>query len=542
MLPAGPVRHSRPVSSARTLVFLAAAIPFAVVAGALLLAGWIVVPLVAITPLVVPALVGLRAAVRAVARVDAELANRLLGTRVQPPLREPAASGFWPRAASVLRDQSFWAQQLYLLQRTLLGGAIAVAELTLIAASLTALAVPVYYRWSAPELGSWHVDTLGRALLFVPAGAIGLVLALVLLRPLGAVSRMLVYGLLSARGGGVAPAVARRHRRRALGVHAVVVAVVSGVLVLIWALTSPASFWPVWVILPLALALAVHAWVEWLEEHQDAVRRRHLAPSLALTGGVALGLSLFVTAIWALTGHGYFWPVWVAGGLAALLVAQLLVNATQRRRSRIAVLETTRAGAVDQQQAELRRIERDLHDGAQARLVALGMSIGMAEQKLAADDPHGARVLLDEARVGAREALEELRDLARGIHPPVLADRGLEAAVAALADRSPLRVDIAVDVPKRPAPAVETAAYFVVAEALANTGKHAGARHVDIRIRRDRDDLVVQVVDDGHGGADAGGSGLRGLARRLEALDGTLSVASPPGGPTVVKAVLPCGS
>jgi signal transduction histidine kinase len=196
---------------------------------------------------------------------------------------------------------------------------------------------------------------------------------------------------------------------------------------------------------------------------------------------------------------------------------------------------------VDQQEAELRRIERDLHDGAQARLVALGMSIGMAEQKMK-DDPAGARQLLEEARTGAGQALKELRDLARGIHPPVLADRGLEAAVTALADASPLRVSVHDAIPQRPAAPVESAAYFVVAEALANAGKHSKARRVDIRIIRDGDVLTVEVADDGVGGANPNGTGLSGLRRRVEALDGTLRVASPPGGPTLIRAEMPCGS
>jgi signal transduction histidine kinase len=227
--------------------------------------------------------------------------------------------------------------------------------------------------------------------------------------------------------------------------------------------------------------------------------------------------------------------------LALVFASHLVVAFARRDTQRIAELETTRAGAVDQQEAELRRIERDLHDGAQARLVALGMSIGMAEQKLATD-PAAAQLLLADARLGAHEALEELRDLARGIHPPVLADRGLEAAISALAGRSPLRVNLAVDLPERPAPPVETAAYYVVAESLANTGKHAAAEQVDIAVHRDGEMIVVEVVDDGAGGADPGGNGLRGLARRVAALDGTLTVTSPKGGPTTIKAVMPCGS
>jgi signal transduction histidine kinase len=167
------------------------------------------------------------------------------------------------------------------------------------------------------------------------------------------------------------------------------------------------------------------------------------------------------------------------------------------------------------------------------------MSLGMAEQKLA-DDPERAGELLAEARAGAEQALRELRDLARGIHPPVLADRGLEAALQALANATPLHVSLAVDVRQRPAPPVESAAYFVAAEALANAGKHAHADWVDIRIARVGPRLEVEIRDDGQGGADASGGGLTGLRRRVEALDGTLQVFSPPGGPTTVYAELPC--
>ena len=156
------------------------------------------------------------------------------------------------------------------------------------------------------------------------------------------------------------------------------------------------------------------------------------------------------------------------------------------------------------------------------------MSLGMAEQKLASD-PEGAREMLADARRGAREALEELRDLARGIHPPVLADRGLEAAIAALASRTPLHVRLSVDLDRRPAAPVESAAYFIVAEALANIGKHAHAEHVDIAVRRRNQSLVVEVVDDGVGGATRSGSGLQGLARRVEALDGSLEIVEPGG-------------
>ena len=229
--------------------------------------------------------------------------------------------------------------------------------------------------------------------------------------------------------------------------------------------------------------------------------------------------------------------MWPALGLAVVVGVHALAAMTKR----IDVLTATRAGAVNAAEDELRRIERDLHDGAQARLVALGMSIGMAEQKLG-DDPEAARQLLAEARAGAGEALVELRDLARGIHPPILTDRGLAAALAALVARGPIPVDVHVELSERPSAAVESAAYFVAAEALANAAKHGGASRIDIRIVRMGDSIIVTVLDDGRGGADPDGSGLRGLRGRVEALDGTFRVESPPGGPTIVEAVLPCAS
>ena len=248
----------------------------------------------------------------------------------------------------------------------------------------------------------------------------------------------------------------------------------------------------------------------------------------------------FLVAVWAITTGGYFWPIWPALELLLHVVIHAAV-VYARNHHRIEVLEESRAGAVDAQETELRRIERDLHDGAQARLVALGMSLGLAEQHLASRSGRRSRAARRGA-LGAAEALEELRDLARGIHPPILGDRGLEAALGALVARSPIPVSLAVDVPKRPAPPVETAAYFAVSEALANSIKHAEAARVKINIETVDGTLRAEVADDGRGGADPSGRGLRGLRQRLAALDGTLSVSSPEGGPTIVRAELPCGS
>jgi signal transduction histidine kinase len=214
---------------------------------------------------------------------------------------------------------------------------------------------------------------------------------------------------------------------------------------------------------------------------------------------------------------------------------------------RVEQLTQTRAGAIAAHSAELRRIERDLHDGAQARLVSLSMRIGLA--KLAYDrDPQAGRRLLEEAQEHAEEALAELRHVVRGIHPPILTDRGLAGAVRALAASSGLDVTVRADDldsgPRAPA-AVEAAAYFVVAEALTNAAKHSGSRRAEIWVSRTPAGVRVIVRDEGKGGAkisenDASGTGLAGMRRRVAALDGTFAVTSPAGGPTVIETELPC--
>jgi signal transduction histidine kinase len=332
---------------------------------------------------------------------------------------------------------------------------------------------------------------------------------------------------------------------RAFAIHLWASALTLTTLVLIWALSGAGGFWPVWVFLASALALAMHGWVQLLRRRPAIWRRPHMTFALALTGGIALSLTLFNIGVWGASGGGSFWPEWPALAFTVVLAVQasvgFLSGANQQQMSeRIDVLTNTRAGVVDAQEEKLRRIERDLHDGAQARLVALGMSLGMAEQKFDAAEPEEARELLAEARAGAEHALRELRDLARGIHPPVLADRGLEAAVRSLADLSPMQVSVSADLGGRPPAAVESAAYFVSAEGLANAAKHADATRVEIRIARRGGALHLEILDDGVGGADAEGGGLRGLRGRVQALDGTFRVLSPAGGPTVLTVELPC--
>jgi signal transduction histidine kinase len=245
---------------------------------------------------------------------------------------------------------------------------------------------------------------------------------------------------------------------------------------------------------------------------------------------------------------------WVARGVARSDEAAARVLLGPSRGEELAVrvetLARSRAEIVAATDAERRRIERDLHDGTQRRLVSLAMHLGMARASLT-DAPEPVRQVIEQAHDEATEALAELRQLVRGLHPAVLDDRGLDAALSGIAANAPLPVRLRVDVATRCAPAVEAVAYFVVSEALTNVAKHADATHAEVSVERTGDRLHVAITDDGHGGAtlspagtppDGGGTGLRGLTQRAAAVDGTLTVESPPGGPTVITVELPCGS
>jgi signal transduction histidine kinase len=237
---------------------------------------------------------------------------------------------------------------------------------------------------------------------------------------------------------------------------------------------------------------------------------------------------------------------WLARGINAAdrsLVRSLLGPSSMAER--VSELERTRTLAVEDSAAALRRVERDLHDGAQMRLAALAMNLGMAREKLGEDDdeqPDNATVreLIDAAHRNAVDALADLRDLARGIHPPVL-DSGLSSALATLATSSAIPASVTADIGPRPAPAIETIAYFCAAELIANATKHSYANQIKITIDTERTGVLrLEVSDDGIGGADAArGSGLAGLAQRVSTVDGRIEVVSPAGGPTTVAIELP---
>ncbi|MCX4674997.1 sensor domain-containing protein [Streptomyces sp. NBC_01433] len=250
-----------------------------------------------------------------------------------------------------------------------------------------------------------------------------------------------------------------------------------------------------------------------------------------------------VTFAVTLVGLFVLWPVlpFIVRALANADRAMVrgLLSPSDELERRIAELESDRGVVVDTAAADLRRIERDLHDGAQARLVALAMGLGLAKEKLT-DDPEAAARMVDEAHGEVKVALQELRDLARGIHPAILTDRGLDAALSAIASRCTVPVKVSVDLESRPAQAIEGSAYFTVSELLQNVSKHSGAHSASVDVWRSSDRLLIQVRDDGSGGARMdGGTGMAGLAERLGAVDGLFVLDSPVGGPTTVTAELP---
>jgi signal transduction histidine kinase len=340
---------------------------------------------------------------------------------------------------------------------------------------------------------------------------------------------------------------ARRHRRRAarllgvpfppispvrtrawLLVH-VVLAPVSGLLVVLCAGNAVASM------------ITIPLW--WAFPPDTRLRLVFEGPHLS---GWSTVLTLGIVQAAVLAALTYWGVPPLARAHARICLAVLTPSSAERLSERVDVLTQTRTGVLDAHAAELRRIERDLHDGTQARLVAIAMRLGVARESLAGD-PEMTAELLREAHEGTEAAMAELREVVRTIYPPVLADRGLAGALTALATRPGLPVHLDVgDLGVIPA-AVETVAYFTVAEALTNVAKHSQATQVTVRLDRhaDRhaDRMSIEITDDGLGGADqCRGTGIAGIGRRVAALDGRIHLHSPPGGPTRLFAELPCGS
>lgn len=326
-----------------------------------------------------------------------------------------------------------------------------------------------------------------------------------------------------------------------LAAHTAISAGLGFLVTLIWGLTGGGTFWPAWVWFGLAIPLAVD--FSWWYSKQFEGRRRWLALNLALTAVATLTLCV----IWAMGGGGSFWPGIPIVCLLGLVAVHLFLSENWERlrtgqekvlTERVDQLTRSRQGTLEAQAAQLRQVERDLHDGAQSRLVALSMQLARAEAML--DDQPEAKKLVGEAKAEAGEAITELRDLARGIAPPVLADRGLAEAARSLGTRNSGDVNVESSLTRRPPPIVETGAYFVIAESLTNANKHAPGAPVTVTLS-DRDgQLNLVIKDDGPGGADPKGSGLEGLKHRIEALDGRIGINSPEGEGTTIRVDLPC--
>ncbi len=440
------------------------------------------------------------------------------GTAERPPTSRPRPAR---KAQSGWADLLDWTSgRLKVAGRGLVLGGLALAGLVILLAVLTVLGVSIALAVSAttnPHVVQPRDRLIAAALVFVAWVALGPVF-LLCFRPVAGLTRKL-----SARWCGVpiaAPYLPRPWadggkgglRRR-----------------LAWLLTDQATWRDL-------LWVTVDGCVGWVLAILPAG-----VLLLGVVGVVApyasAGLRLLTIAVAAL---GVWASPWLLRGYGEFARSMLAPTQQAALTLRVHQLAQTRTEALDTGAAEIRRIERDLHDGAQARLVAMGMTLDAAGQ-IIDTNPEAARALLYEARDASVKALAELRDLVRGIHPPILADRGLAEAIKALAMDSPMRIHLASELQGRASAPVESAAYFAVSELLANVSKHAEARETWIDIRYTDGMLRIGVTDNGHGGADpARGSGLRGIERRLAAFDGVLAVSSPPGGPTAVTMEIPC--
>jgi signal transduction histidine kinase len=536
----------------RDLLFNLAGLLTAAIALVLWSVGTMVSLMLAITYVGLFAAAGTLLAMRWLARVERRRAAIAGGEPIEEryrPLSEPPRS--WAaRLYELIGEGSTWRDFAWSAAWGWIGPVVASLAIGLWVGVVALVTLPAWY-WAIPapgfDLGLVTVDTLPLALAATAAGLALVPVCGVLVRLITRAQLAAMDFVLRPRGEVATTPAGAPQRPLAFGpsfeLHVSFSLLAGLVVAIVWLASGAGYFWPAWVWSALALTLGLHA-----VGVRGWAARGDAAASLRVKVELCSILAVYLWIVWALSGFHNVWPIWPTLGMGTALAIRALVLYGDRlpwvdRRAlvqRVDVLTRTRQGALDVQAAELRRIERDLHDGAQARLVALSMNLGRAEERLA-DQPEAA-ALVRAAREDASLAIAELRDLARGIAPPILADRGLKAAIEALARRSAIGVTIDADPDRRPLPVVETAAYFVVAEALTNVAKYAGGATATVRVTLDGDDtLVLEIADEGPGGADPAGSGLTGLRSRVEALDGTLSVTSPAGGGTTIRADLPCG-
>ncbi|MCB0872693.1 MAG: sensor domain-containing protein [Actinobacteria bacterium] len=536
------LRELRAIARAFAYLFAAGVsgcLAFAAVVGGLTVVGVSVVLIVGIPIALVVAEV-----FRGLANIDRELVA-IAGRPTIPTRRRPRGDGVTGGLRATAGDVQTWRDLGWLLVSALAGPALAVAAVTAVGATLGIATLPLWVEsgWDSHAVIGINgpSDALPWTLLALPSA----LLTAVLIRLAAAVLSAVATGLLTPSKETV-PASApgtllTMSPGRQLSLHAAVSSVVAVLLGGIWLATPDRGpFWPAWPWLVLVFLLGVHLVA--LRGDVTSIRGR------LRTSGEALALfAAGLVGVWALADpQRPFWPVWpimVIAALWGLVVAVVFLTGDREGdlNDRIAVLTRTRRDTVDAQADELRRIERDLHDGAQARLVALSMQLGRAEARLSDQNPEEA-ALIRAAREEAGTAIAELRDLARGIAPPVLADRGLVGAIESLVARSAVPVTLETNLTARLQASVENCAYFVCAEALANVAKHAPEGTATVRISLEDGMLDLTISDDGPGGADEHGGGLQGLRRRVAGLDGRLTVSSAPAEGTTLRAVLPCAS
>jgi len=503
-------------------------------------------------------------------RANARLAGVTIGSRYRRAGGDNGAR-LLDKVKLTGADPQRWRDLAWLIVQSVLGLPFGVLALSLLASGLIGLSLPLTWEhWPGDDVvWAWlDIDTQGKAWIAAAIAIAWLLATVAIARLLTFVHVTIAKALLAplaerpqptaempaneapadepqlAGSADAEPAVlsgaaVEPEDMNRLLLHGGAAAAISVLMLIIWAGSGFGTFWPVWVWLGLAVSVAAHVLLLRARQYPGDWLRLSTEASL-----VVVALSVL---IWVFSGFGSFWPFWVAVGLgSANAVAAAVVTRPWEDRvgllNRVETLVRTRTETVDAQANELRRIERDLHDGAQARLVALSMQLGRAEARLA-DRPEEAE-LIRSARAEAGAAIAELRDLARGIAPPVLADRGLVAAVDALCQRSAVDVRFSAQVPdgsrQRLPLAVESCAYFVCAEGLTNVAKHAAGASAEVELRRERGTLICEVRDNGPGGADPSAPGLTGLRQRVAALDGRLLVDSPSGGGTTIRAEIPC--
>ena len=503
----------------------------------------------------IPVVIVAGTAFRWVAELDRQNARLVLGGPIGRSYRDPAEPGLWPLLKTIVTDPQTGRDTAWLVVHSVLGLTFAIIAVTLVATTLGIATIPAW-AWSLPQdaidWGPWQPDTTGRQLTVALCAIPLALITLGAVRGMAAAEAGLARWLLAPRApvtpldipapppAAVAARLPRYDADAALSAHVAGTALIGVTSTVIWLLAGRGDFWPAWVVLSLALTAALHLVAIRFARSRGPVERLRTVAE----GGLVIVCYLF--GVWLLDGApGSFWPVWPALAIALVLAAAAVVvlapwSDRDELSERIAVLTRSRRDTVEAQTTELRRHERDLHDGAHARLVTLSMPLGRAEARLA-DRPEDAQ-LVREARAEASAAIAELRDLARGIAPPVLVDRGLVAAIEALARRQAGPVAVEAGETGRLPAAVESCAYFVCAEALTNIAKHAPGAQATVRIAKDDGTLRLTIADDGPGGADSAGSGLAGLRHRVQALDGRLAVASASGGGTTITAEIPCAS